>query len=932
MSFDEVDEREGFRRAPLLIHYPVRNSFVCCFLLCFLCFFAAILSSVLCDGNDECNLHEYGVRIFPVLRRVADARLGLFDGELQFRGWFWREAAALLGLAAVIAVSVLYAKEIGRLGVGRRLVLAAVRMVTVLVVAFLLLRPVWVVDQGGDKRRPVAILIDVSQSMNSKDPRPALDDQWRAALAYGYIDPDKPFPKEPITSIVPKDGSKMPDRPKRIEIARESLTNPKLDLINRLRNVGPLEISTFGATRTGRDNTSTDWLKALTADQPRTAMINAAYDLLNRDENEQPAAVVIVTDGRDNASDKSFADLAARYRERKIPLHIYGVGSSSFGQLRLRDAGIPESVFLDDIVVIPVRYSVKGITEGKVNIFVTFGGEYDERDERNVVAKKLNIPVKEGDDLREILSFVPTKEQAAAKKQDITVTVRVTTAGDGVTVETLKDAVTKPTQVISKKLKVLVVDGLPRVDFKFLQRALLRDRRVDAQFFLTEGDRDAMKSGYPWLVDFTRQLNGALAMDKEEFRKLINDFDLLILGDVAPKFFNSEHQQVIKDFVAEGGGMIHIAGKWHAPMGWVSGESKLPSIADVLPVELKPVKFPIQPPQGRYYQPFVPVLAPNAVRNPLVMLEDDALDNSDVWGRLTRVNPNDPAPAPADPNRIAKKRQLPPLEWYYPSTRLKPGAETFLVHPTTRTPEPDNKPMPLLVGHYFGKGYVLFCAFDDTWRWRFNEADRYFGRFWSQCVYQAGVPRMVGTKLTQISLDTLEPLKGKSGQVYARILDENFKPLTVEELDAKLEKVDADPNDKDRITKVILRKLDGQDGEYVAPLPFNHEGRYRLKLDPKNKSPASMEYRVNLPPDHELAPGGMAEAELMKLAADSGAKDKPGKFYHEEDLYTLPKDVEPQYAPFSRRDETIWWNRWALFLLIGLLSLEWFLRKFNGLS
>src|ERR1700722_3807962 len=94
--------------------------------------------------------------------------LSLFSGELQARGWFYRELAFLLGLAAVVAVGVLYAKEIGRLGAGRRLVLAGLRMMTVLVVAFLLLRPVWVVDQGGDKRRPIAVLIDVSQSMDSK--------------------------------------------------------------------------------------------------------------------------------------------------------------------------------------------------------------------------------------------------------------------------------------------------------------------------------------------------------------------------------------------------------------------------------------------------------------------------------------------------------------------------------------------------------------------------------------------------------------------------------------------------------------------------------------------------------------------------------------------------------------------------------------------
>src|SRR3954470_11732883 len=100
--------------------------------------------------------------------------LTLFSGEMQARGWFPRVPAVLLGLAAVVAVGVLYAKEIGRLGVGRRLVLAGVRMATVLVVAFLLLRPVWVEEKTGDKRRPIAILIDASESMNAQDPRPAL--------------------------------------------------------------------------------------------------------------------------------------------------------------------------------------------------------------------------------------------------------------------------------------------------------------------------------------------------------------------------------------------------------------------------------------------------------------------------------------------------------------------------------------------------------------------------------------------------------------------------------------------------------------------------------------------------------------------------------------------------------------------------------------
>src|SRR5262245_37539672 len=125
--------------------------------------------------------------VFAISPPLADGSLlglfgGLFDGELHVRGrfaqdFFLRIGLAVLALASVVAVGVLYAKEIGRLGVARRLMLAAVRMTTVLVVAFLLLRPVWVNETTGSKPRPVAILIDVSESMNSKDPRPALEDQ-----------------------------------------------------------------------------------------------------------------------------------------------------------------------------------------------------------------------------------------------------------------------------------------------------------------------------------------------------------------------------------------------------------------------------------------------------------------------------------------------------------------------------------------------------------------------------------------------------------------------------------------------------------------------------------------------------------------------------------------------------------------------------------
>ena len=800
--------------------------------------------------------------------------------ELSLRGWVPVWMAVLLGLVAVAAVGLMYVLETGRVGVVPRIGLACVRMGIVVVIAFLMLRPVWVTEHKGDRRRPVSVLIDTSQSMDSKDPRPGVADQWRVAMAYDLVPADKGIPDLPISSAV-QDG-KLPEKPPRIEIARAALTSPKFDLLNRLRNgSGPLEMATFGSRRTGKEAADLAWIKDLTATEPRTALTDTVAELIARDANDLPAAIVIVTDGRDNMSRTSLDDLGRECARLKVPLYIYGVGSSAFGQVQLRDAAVPDTIFVDDLVAVPIRYRVKGVADGQAKIVLKYGDR--------VVASKIIDPVREGDDLREILTFTPTKQDADAKKPELTATIEVT-SGAGANVEILTDEVNKAVKVVDRKLKVLMVDSLPRWDFKFLQRALLRDRRVEARFFLTEADRTAMKSGKPWLPGF--------AVGRDDFRKELFEYDLLILGDIPSAFWTPDQQEVIKEFVAEGGGMIQIAGRWHAPAGWVKSP-----IGDVLPVEFNAVKFPIESPQRP--TGFRPVIAPAAARSPILSLEDDPLDNAKLW------------------------RTLPEIYWHYPVTKLKPAAEVFLVHPKEKTT--DGKPLPLLAGHYYGKGYVLFVGFDETWRWRFNEQDKYFGRFWSQAVYVAGVPRTVGTKLTQLSVDTTDPVQGKTGQVYARLFTKDFKPVTAEEIEARLIKLDAGPNDKNANVPIKLVAIRGTDnkptGEYVATLPFNYAGRFSLKVDPNNGNPAALDYRVTLSPDNELAPGGMDEPAMRKLAESSG-----GQFYREEDLLKLPADVKPRTTPFSTRSEFVLWNWWAMALIVGLLTVEWIVRKFCGLS
>lgn len=797
--------------------------------------------------------------------------------ELSLRGYIPLWAAAGVGLLAAGAVALLYAREAGRLGPVARLGMATVRLVTVTLLAFLLLRPVWVKEERNDYRRTVAVLVDASQSMGNQDPRPNAADQWRAAIALGFVPADKGIPDVPVSAAL--GGRDLPAKPARLELARAALTDPKLDLFERLKTAaGPLEVSTFGSRRTGRETADLGWLKGLTATEPRTALADAVGELLGRDPNDLPAAVVVATDGRQNVNSRSLVELAAECQRLGVPLHVYGVGSSSFGLVQVKDVVAPEVLFVDDTVSVPVRYRVVGVPNGRAEIVLKLGDRE--------VARKAVDPVKDGDDLREVLRFVPTKADAAEAKRELTATVTVTSGP-----ETLADELTKPTTVVDRKLKVLVVDSLPRYDFRFLQRALLRDRRVEARFYLTEADRQTLKSGEPWVQSFPA--------GRDEFRVALFGYDLLVLGDVPGTFWTADQQEVIREFVAEGGGLIHIAGRTNAPAGWGKGP-----IADLLPVQVEAVRFPVEAP--RRPTPFRPQVVPAAAKSPLLALEDDPDANADRW------------------------KALPPVYWHYPVTRAKPGAEVFLTHPDKQLA--DGKPMPLLAGHYYGKGYALFLAVDETWRWRYNEADKFFGRFWSQAVYVAGVPRTAGTKLTQLALDVTDPVQGKTGQVFARLFTKEYKPLTADEVEARLTTVG--PGEPAAGVPVKLTAVRGPDnvptGEYVGTLPFDRTGRFSLAVqtDREDKSTfAALDYRVTLPPEHELAPGPMAEAELRKLADGSG-----GAFYREEDLYKLPEAVKPQWVPVTTRTETFLWNQWAMALLVGLLTLEWVVRKLNGLS
>ena len=104
-------------------------------------------------------------------------------GELALRGWFPGWLALLMGAAAVGSIVLLYRREAGRVSVKARVLMAGLRAVTLATILFLVMRPSWLTETNGERPKAIALLVDDSESMKTRDPRLNFPDKWRTAVA-----------------------------------------------------------------------------------------------------------------------------------------------------------------------------------------------------------------------------------------------------------------------------------------------------------------------------------------------------------------------------------------------------------------------------------------------------------------------------------------------------------------------------------------------------------------------------------------------------------------------------------------------------------------------------------------------------------------------------------------------------------------------------
>ena len=806
----------------------------------------------------------------------------LHAAELSWRGLLPVWLAALLLLAAAAGVVFLYRRENARLGFLRRAILAGLRIALIALVLVLLSRPVLIAEFHGERPRAVVLLIDDTESMKQRDRRVRDEDLLRVALLRGLLPVNGSLSDVTRLSAIPTEQLSNPTRE---ELVRMALSNADLHLRDALAEKGPLQEFLFDRRLHGAGDAAQEPM--------HTALADSLREVLVRGGGEQPAAIVVLTDGRDNASKLTLQEAAEACRDKGVPLYIYGVGSSHGGVLQIKDVSLPNTIFVDDKpdtkddpIAVGVRWRCRGFKQGIVLLTMKLGNQVIRRE----------VPVKEGEELREIVTFMPAKGKEG--KREFTATLEL--KGDDAT----RDQWQRSVQVKNSRVKVLYVENVPRREYKFLQPLLDRDRRVLARFFLVEGDplvaegRPADSAGSLFLDKFPENFPDPSSRDPDA-----KPYDLLILGDVPPSALGKQGVRAIQKFVKEGGGLVVIAGRQHMPADYVDSP-----LSEVLPVEFTRQAFPIQP-EARS-QAFRPLLTYDGEQSGMLALADSQEDNLRLWKEDLWKDGRG-------------------FYWFYPVSGLRPAATALLTHPELRTGQnPNDRPMSLIASQYYGKGEVLFLGIDETWRWRDSTGDRLTSRFWGQIVTQLGLPHLLGhSRRVQLELERGEAMLGRPGTVKARLLDKDYEPLTRPTVRAVLVQHDA-PEGQKREQPVELKRIKSMPGEYRAALPNDMPGRFELRVDEaEGLEPSSLSYRVEQPPGHETEIASMAEEALRSAAQTSG-----GRFYREEDLHHLAADIPPRTLPFVQRQEILLWSPLTMLLFVALITAEWILRKFSNLS
>jgi hypothetical protein len=592
-------------------------------------------------------------------------------------------------------------------------------------------------------------------------------------------------------------------------------------------------------------------------------------------------AIVMFTDGVTTKGDDMPAagKLAAR---AGVPLYLIGVGDAAEPpDLILDDLRAEDSVNVNDRLVIEARVAAQGPgmpDSVPVTLSEIKDGRSVEITRETVRLDPTGKPVK--------VRFVHQPKEAGEKTFVVEIPVQPEESDTG------NNRIEHRVTVLeAKKLRVLLVEGYPRYDFRYVKALFEREaagggvKAIEVDSYLLSAHPDHPKQDRTSISRFPTP---------EELRK----YDVVILGDVDPRNLpraESNLDSLAKYVRDHGGGLLMLAGEQSSPHNF-----RNTPLADVMPVVCDGP--PPEPSREPIRDGFRPRLTPAGQSHPLFRFKTEEAESAEVWN------------------------QLPPLYWSAKGYRRKLAAEVLAVHPD-RPAEPQpggarDEFHPLVLQQFVGAGRVLFIGFDDTWRWRLRESEVRFNQFWLQAVRALARGR-VGR--IEVRTDRKVYRRDDPVRVTVRFPDDAPAPegpvrVTVDRRPPKV------GGGEPETQTVQLAPREGTRATFEALLTRTPEGDYAFTLStpaPPGTRPKT-EARI-LPPPGELDRIQLNEQDLQRAARESR-----GAYYALDKADEIPDEMPsgPRVALDQPCEPLSLWNHWGMFaLVLGLLTAEWVMRK-----
>jgi hypothetical protein len=519
------------------------------------------------------------------------------------------------------------------------------------------------------------------------------------------------------------------------------------------------------------------------------AALRYVQDHLTQDE---PASVVVLSDGRHN-NGGDLVEPARLLASRGVRVFTLALGSEqAASDAAVEQLDAPDWVYHDDTLRAAALLRLDGLAGKPVTVDFYRG---DTKIDSKTVTPS-------GDHATQVVHFTDKPPEAGVFEYD----VRVAPLPDEAVKE--NNRLSARVAVKKDKLAVLVVEDMPRWEYRHLVNYLSRDQRVKLQTVLLQPARVENVTP-PQPVRASPTNAGVEAQLLPQRPQDWAAFDLVVLGDVPKEALGEGDQRNLATAVRDRGtALLLIAGQFNMPQRYAGTP-----LEGLIPVELTG-EWPPDALASHLKTGFRPTAASEAQSSILTQFTLDESANASLWSAL------------------------PVWYWHSPLTTAKRSANVVWTIGDDSTPSQPRaeagastssaaRDRTLLCTMSVGMGRVMYLASDSTWRMRQVSGQNPHERFWGQVIrWVVDNELPAGGKLVRFGTDKPRYVAGDNVVVTARLLGEDFAPLAGQ----KLKVVARGPDAGKVVAQADLAELPDASGYYRATLGGLPAGRVELSL------------------------------------------------------------------------------------------------------